>query len=453
MDCSDHEVNIKILLDRLVARGELSHGRRQELLVEMTDEVAALVLADNADQNTLLGVSRAHASSMASVHARLVRRLERDRGLDRALEALPTRAQFAALEAAGTGLSSPELATLMAHVKLALTEEVLASELPDAEVFRARLPEYFPAPLRERFIGAIREHPLRREITTTLLVNEVVDGGGMTYAHRLAEELSVSASDAVRAYAVTTEVFDLPATWRAIGELGAAIPTSVSDAMMLELRRLLDRAGRWLLLNRPQPLAVGAEITRFRPILQALVPRVTGWLTGPEAEHVTATTRRLADQGVPDDLAVRVGAALNTFGLLDVVEVTELADRDATGTNELAEQPAERVAELYYTLSAHLSIDRMLGSVSELARGDRWHALARLALRDDLYAALREITLDVLRNGDVQGAPDTLIAWWEQRNASRLARARATLEQISDAGSLDLPTLSVATRQIRSLAR
>ncbi|MGH3916478.1 MAG: NAD-glutamate dehydrogenase, partial [Pseudonocardiaceae bacterium] len=451
VDCSDHEVNIKILLDRLVARGELSHGRRQELLVEMTDEVAALVLAHNADQNTLLGVSRAHASSMASVHARLVRRLERDRGLDRALEALPTRAQFAALETAGDGLSSPELATLMAHVKLALTEEVLASELPDAEVFRARLPEYFPGPLRERFSGAIRAHPLRREITTTLLVNEVVDGGGITYAYRLAEELSATATDAVRAYAVATTVFDLPATWRAIGELSTAVPTSVSDAMILEQRRLLDRVSRWLLLNRPQPLAVGAEITRFRPIVRALAPRVTDWLVGRRAEIVTAAARGLAGQGVPEELARRASAALDTFGLLDVIEVAELAEREATDTIELAEQHAERVAKLYYVLSAHLNVDRMLGSVSELARGDRWHALARLALRDDLYAALREITLDVLRSGDVENDPTTSIEWWEQENARQLSRARAVLDEISDVGSLDLPTLSVAIRALRRL--
>ncbi|HEU0089100.1 MAG TPA: NAD-glutamate dehydrogenase, partial [Pseudonocardiaceae bacterium] len=236
VDCSDHEVNIKILLGHLVAEPALSPGDRAALLVEMTDEVAALVLADNAAQNTVLGVSRAHAAQMVSVHARLVTHLERDRGLNRKLESLPTRAQFAALESAGQGLTSPELCTLLAHVKLALTDEVRASELPDAEAFRARLPEYFPVPLRQRFVAAVRAHPLRREITTTVLVNEVVDGGGMTYAFRLAEDLSVSVTDAVRAYAVATKVFDLPATWRAITELGAAVPVAVSDAMMLELR-------------------------------------------------------------------------------------------------------------------------------------------------------------------------------------------------------------------------
>jgi glutamate dehydrogenase len=340
VDCSDHEVNIKILLDRLVTDGVLSTGERRALLVEMTDEVAALVLAHNADQNTQLGVSRAHAASMTSVHGRLVTYLEEHHGLDRSLAILPSRAQWEARESAGEGLTSPELSTLMAHVKLGLTGQLLASDLPDAEVFRGRLPEYFPAALRDRFAGAIGEHPLRREITTTLLVNEVVDRAGITYAYRLAEELSVSAPDAVRAYSVAVAVFDLRATWQAIAELSTAVPVSVADAMMLALRRLLDRVSRWLLLNRPQPLAVGAEINRFRPNVQALAPRVPDWLAGREADTVAAAARRLTGQGVPDELANPVSAGLTSFGLLDIVEVAELAEQDA-----------ERVAQLYYALS------------------------------------------------------------------------------------------------------
>lgn len=327
----------------------------------------------------------------------------------------------------------------MAHVKLGLTGEVLASDLPDAEVFRCRLPQYFPAPLRERFPGAIRDHPLRREITTTLLVNEVVDHAGMTYAYRLAEELSVSASDAVRAFAVATAVYDLPVTWRTIATLSNIVPVSVADDMMLQLRRLLDRASRWLLLNRPQPLAVGAEINRFRVIVQALVPRVPDWLTGREADNVTAAARRLVQQGVPDELARRVSTGLTSFGLLDVVEVTELAEHDA-----------QQVAPLYYALSAHLDINRILDSISELQRGDRWQALARLALRDDLYHALREITRNALRTDHIRADPTTTIARWEQQNPSRLSRARTTLSEISHAGNLDLATLSVA---VRALAR
>lgn len=328
----------------------------------------------------------------------------------------------------------------MAHVKLRLTEEVLDSDLPDDDVFRARLPEYFPAPLRDRFAGAIREHPLRREITTTMVVNDVVDRAGMTYAFRLAEELSAAASDAVRAYSVAVAVFDLPATWRAIARLGSAAPTSVTDAMMLELRRLLDRASRWLLLNRPQPLAVEAEIGRFRPSVLGLAARVPQWLAGREASHVTGVTREFAGQGIPDQLALRVSAGLSTFGLLDVIEVAEPTEHG----------PA-RVAQLYYALSAHLGIDRMLGLITGLERGDRWHELARLALRDDLYASLRKITRDAARSGDLGADPVTTIAQWEQRNTARLSRARATFTELSQAANVDLATLSVAVRALRRL--
>jgi glutamate dehydrogenase len=452
VDCSDHEVNIKILLDRLVADGALPSAERNPLLEQMTGEVAGLVLADNISQNILLGVSRAHGEPMLSVHRRLVEHLEEQRGLDRALEALPTPQQFAALESAGDALTSPELASLAAHVKLALTDEVLASDLPDAEVFRARLPDYFPRPLRDRFGQAIRAHPLRREITTTLLVNEVVDGGGMSYAFRLAEEMSATATDSARAFAVATAVFDLHSIWRSIDELGTAVPVAVADAMRLELRRLLDRTSRWLLIHRPQPLAVGAEITRFRGVVHGLAARVPEWLRGREADDVAAASHRLVEQGVPEELAHRVAAALPAFGLLDVAEVAELGERDASGA-EVAEWDPAHVAELYFALSAHLDVDRMLRSVSELERGDRWHALARLALRDDLFASLREITLDVLRGSDPGMNIDEAIDRWERENASRLERARATLAEIADTAPLDLPTLSVATRRIRGMVR
>jgi glutamate dehydrogenase len=450
VDCSDHEVNIKILLDRLVADGVLSTANRRALLIEMTNDVAELVLAHNTDQNTQLGMSRAHAASMMPVHGRLMTYLEQHHELDRELAMLPTQAQWRARQSTGMELTSPELSVLMAHVKFALTHEVLASDLPDTEDFQTRLPEYFPAPLRERFATAIREHPLRREIITTLLVNDIVDHAGVTYVYRLAEELSVPAPDAVRAYSVAVAVFDLRASWLAIADLGNPaslntaslnpVPVSVADAMMLELRRLLDRASRWLLLNRPQPLAVGAEIHRLRPVVQALWSRVPGWLSGCEADDVAAATQRLTRQGVPEELARRVGAGLTSFGLLDVVEVAELTGQDA-----------EYVAQLYYALSDHLDIHKILSMVSELERADRWQALARLALRDDLYSSLRKITLNALHTGGIEGDPATTIARWEQHNSARLSRARATLSKISDTAGLDLAILSVAVRALSRL--
>ncbi len=449
VDCSDHEVNIKILLDQLVTAGTLAKDQRDELLAEMTDEVADLVLFDNYSQNAVLGVSRAHATSMLTVLARLVADLEENSGLDRRLEALPTKQQFRDMDKRGEGLTSPELATLLAHVKLRLKQDVLASELPDADVFARRLPEYFPTQLRERFGEAIHRHPLNRQITTTLVVNEVVDGGGVSYAFRLAEEMNATATDAVRAFTSATRIFDLQDLWRQIRELDNVVPTSVADDMVLETRRLLDRASRWLLSNRPQPLAVGAEINRFHKVVAELAPEVVSFQRGAERASVEQEAEELMAHGVPAGLARRVASLLDCYALLDVTEVSELADRDALDT----ERSPRETAELYYALSDHLGIDSMLTSISGLERGNRWHALARLALRDDLYSSLRAITLDVLRQSDPGTTADDKIANWEQMNARRIGRSRESLEEIHRVAKLDLATLSVATRQVRSMVR
>ncbi|PXY28376.1 NAD-glutamate dehydrogenase [Prauserella muralis] len=450
VDCSDHEVNIKIMLDQLVASGELDSAERNDLLEQMTEEVGELVLTDNYRQNAVLGISRAHAESMLSVHRRLVAALEAKGALDRELEALPGDGEFAQLEKDGAGLTSPELATLLAHVKLDLKDELLASELPDADVFARRLPEYFPTPLRQRFGDVLGGHPLRRQITTTLLVNEVVDGAGVSYAFRLAEELNATATDAVRAYAVVTGVYDLPSLWRSIAELDNVVSTDIADRMFLETRRLLDRAARWFLTNRPQPLAVGAEISRFGGTVAQLLPELGGLLRGTEAEAAQRQAAELAAQGVPPELAHRVSLLLFSYCLLDIIEVAELAEQEVGLDTERS--PME-TAELYYAMSEHLGMERMLTSVNRLERDNRWHALARLALRDDLYSSLRAITLDALRHSDPEDEPDDKIAQWEQVNSSRLARARVTLDEIERAGRLDLATLSVAARQIRSTVR
>ena len=354
------------------------------------------------------------------------------------------------MDKASEGLTSPELATLLAHVKLALKDEVLASELPDADVFARRLPGYFPTRLREQFARAIPKHPLRRQIITTLVVNEVVDGGGVSYAFRLAEEMNASATDAVRAFTATTHIYDLQSLWVDIHALDNVVPTDTADEMMLESRRLLDRASRWFLSNRPQPLAVGAEINRFHKVVAELAPEVGTLLRGAEQKATAEHAESLIAQGVPAALATRIASLLNGYSLLDITEVSELAERDA-GLD--TERSPRETAELYYALSDHLNLDSMLTSVSALERGNRWHALARLALRDDMYSSLRAITLDVLRQSDPGTTADVKIANWEHTNASRLARARASLEEIQRAGRLDLATLSVAARQVRSMVR
>src|SRR4029077_4845042 len=174
------------------------------------------VLVDNEDQNDLMGTSRANAASLLTVHARMIKDLVNEHGLNRELEALPSEKEIRRRTEAGIGLTSPELATLMAHVKLVLKGQGRASELPDQEVFAARLPGYFPSNLRDKFAGDIRQHQLRREIVTTMLVNDLVDTSGITYAYRISEDVGVGPVDAVRSYVATNAIFRIGEVWRQI---------------------------------------------------------------------------------------------------------------------------------------------------------------------------------------------------------------------------------------------
>jgi glutamate dehydrogenase len=442
VDTSDHEVNIKIALEPLQRRGALPGSRRAELLAHMTTDIATLVLADNTAQNALLSSSRAHAASMLPVHARLIDYLVTQGGLDRKLESLPDSAAVGARRAAGAGLTSPELAVLVAYVKSGLAREMLDTELPDLEPYRAKLPGYFPPQLVEQFPDQIDEHPLRRHIVTTRTVNEVVNGGGITYAFRLFEEMAAGPDDAIRAFTVTTEVFALPALWGAIASASTPGAVTAQNELVLESRRLLDRAARWFLVSRPQPLDVAAEIDRYRPVvtrLSALMPR---FLRGAEHGSVRSAVEALRDRGAPARLANRSGYLLYTFSLLDITDIATESGRD----------PLE-VAQLYFAMSEHIGLDAILTSVTALDRGDRWHALARQAVRDNLYASTRAIVADVLTTTDASQDADSKIAQWEQENRSRLERARVTLGQIVAAGAADLAALSVAAREIGSMAR
>jgi len=443
VDCSDHEVNIKILIDSLVAAGKIGADQRTDLLMSMTDEVADMVLAHNARQNDLIGTSRANTAAMLTVHARLIDDLVENHGVNRELEALPSDKEIARRSDTGIGLTSPELATVMAHVKLTLKDALLASELPDQEVFAARLPSYFPRPLRD-FTAEIRGHQLRREIVSTMLVNDLVDTAGLTYAFRVCEDAGVEPVDAVRSFVAVDTIFRVGEIWHAIRTAGAegALPVAVSDRMTLDLRRLIDRAARWLLNFRPQPLAVGAEINRFAAKVAALTPRMSEWLCGADADIVARRTADFVEHGASRQLAYLVSSALYQFSLLDIIDIADILDRE----------PAE-VAETYFALMGHLNADALLTAVSELPRSDRWHSLARLAIRDDIYGSLRLLTVDVLAVGEPDESGEEKIAEWESTNSSRLRRARRTLDEIYQDDIRDLATLSVAARQIRAMTR
>nr|MBA3487930.1 NAD-glutamate dehydrogenase [Longispora sp. (in: high G+C Gram-positive bacteria)] len=284
VDCSDHEVNIKILLNGVVQFGALDLVDRNALLAEMTDEVAELVLVDNYAQATVLGTAGVQAHSMLPVHRRMIADLERSGRLNRELEALPTEEEIDSRASAGIGLTSPELAVLLAYIKIALEQEILATTLPDEDWTNQILTGYFPTPLRQRYEAEMHNHPLRREIVTTVLVNEVINRGGISFVYRAAEESGAEQEDVLRAYVVVREVFGLRDVWDAVEELDNQVSTEVQTAVLLKARRLMDRAVRWLLQNRRIPIDVPGELSRLQPGVIKLLPELPTLFRGTERE-------------------------------------------------------------------------------------------------------------------------------------------------------------------------
>jgi glutamate dehydrogenase len=441
VDCSDHEVNIKILLGGAVTDGELTLPDRDELLAAMTDEVAALVLRDNYEQAMALGNARSQAHSLLPVHRRMIIELEESGQLNRELEALPTDAELASRDEAGEGLTAPEFAVLLAYVKISLERAVLADELVDEAWTTTVLARYFPTPLRERFAGRMAGHRLRREIISTALVNEVVNRGGTSFVFRAMEESGASASDVLRAYVVIRDVYGLEEIWAATEALDNKVPTAAQTLVFLESRRLLDRAVRWLVSTRRSPIDVVGAIAELKPGVRALLPQLPSILVGIERRSMDEHVAWMVDRSVPVGLAERVTWANYGFGLLDVLTAGAAIGRD----------PAE-VARVYFVLSARFRFDQLLSHISQLPRGDRWQTLARMALRYDLYAALAALTVEVLQSTPVEHSVEDRVSEWEKVNARTIARASHAMGDIEDTPA-DLAALSVLLRQIRTLVK
>jgi glutamate dehydrogenase len=442
VDCSDHEVNIKILLGGAVADGEMTFAERDALLAQMTDEVADLVLRDNYDQATALGNARAQASSLLPVHRRLLTDLEKAGRLDRAIEAMPIDEELVVRAEAGNGLTSPEFAVLLAYVKIALEDEITASDLPDDPWCAEVLADYFPTPLRDEFADRMGEHRLRREIITTSLVNEVVNRGGTTFVYRAIDETGASAADVIRAFVIVREIYGLRQLWAQIEALDNRVPTAVQTGMYLEARRLIDRATRWLVTTRRSPLDVPSEIARLRPGVAKSLSDLPNLTLGEEHQTIQDHIEESMAHGIPAETAELETRIMYGFGLLDVVSLADSTGQDVTD-----------VAPVYFVLSERFRVDELLTRISHLPRQDRWQTLARMALRYDLYAALAALTAEVLSTTEPGLSAVERVADWEQKNATSIARARNAIGEADDAGRVDLAALSVLLRQIRTLVR
>lgn len=442
VDCSDHEVNIKILVDRMVAAGKLEASERTGFLHSMTDEVAQLVLQTNVDQNVLLLNDRQRLVDWSPSFERLMDWLEETADLDREIEFLPSNKELEARLERGQSLTSPELSVLVAYAKIQLATALTATDLADDPYFDGTLRDYFPKQLSERFPREVLEHPLRREIVSTVVANDIVNMGGITYAFRVMEETGAPEPVVARAFVALREIYALDEFVASVVDLPAAFPTEQWCRIQLDMRRLLDRATRWFIAHVGRGSTVQADIDAFKDTVLSLRGRLSELLRGNDAKRVGEWEAEALSWGLPQPLAARYGQQFESFALLDIA----LTARE-TGI------PSDDIAKTYYVVFDRFGIDALLERITMLPREDRWQALARAALRDDLYSTVVDITRAAIEAAPGESDPMARLAEWELQNADNLDRVRSMFNEVNNLERDDMASLSVALRLLRSTVR
>ncbi|MGI8895883.1 MAG: NAD-glutamate dehydrogenase, partial [Casimicrobiaceae bacterium] len=440
VDTSDHEVNIKILLGLPIAEGELTEKHRNDLLAEMTGDVAALVLRDNYFQTQVLSVTGRIAPQLLDAQKRFLQFLEKAGRLKRALEFLPTDEEIGERRTQGVGLTAPEHAVLLAYSKIWLYDELLSSTLPDDRWIGTALVRYFPEALQDKYVAYMARHPLKREIVATYVTNSMVNRVGSTFVHRLVETTGARPHEVVRAYLATREIFGLVPLWIAIEALDNKVDDAVQSAMLIDMSRQLERGTTWFLRSRRLDEDMAATITRFAPGVAALSSRLPELLDEGEKRRIDAAVARFTEQGVPQGLAVRVVTFDALYATLDIAEVAGIA-----------QLPVEPVAAMYFDVANRLGLPWLRDSIEALPAEQHWQMLAKGAMLDDLSGLQRTITHEVLAGADAT-APGDLFAAWRERNRRTLERtAQLLLELRTATTSPDAAMLSVALRELRHL--
>ncbi len=440
VDCSDHEVNIKILLDQIVANGDLTGKQRNQLLAGMTADVADLVIRNNYLQTQALSLAAKQAHSMIDVHSRLIDALEREGKLTREIEFLPDKVEIEERKELGQGLTLPELSVLMGYVKLTIYDQLLESDLPDSEHFASELIEYFPRAIRDRYSAVVPSHRLAREIVCTIVTNEVINRAGATFLFRLMEETGAAPADIARAYVVARDVFVQRQIWEQIEALDNKVDAATQAEMLLEGRKLVERASRWLVRNRPQPLDIDGTTQYFADGVADLAASLARHVDAGSRRKMDAKAARWIKRGVPKQLAVAVAGFDELPSALDIVEVAVYRDAGVT-----------EVASVYYMLGGRLDLHWLRDQINALPRDNRWQALGRDALRDDLYTRERALTSDVLKIGSPNTPARQRIDQWMRSNALAADRCKRILEDLRSKERADFTMLSVALREIRGL--
>ena len=442
VDCSDHEVNIKILLGEVESAGDLTRKQRNQLLKKMTDEVAELVLRDNYLQTQAITVTHRLGARLSDRTARFIRGLERSGRLDRKIESLPDDEALAERQQRGQGFTRSEIAVLLSYAKMELYDELLASDLPEDPYLAAELARYFPRPLRGKFSRPIQRHRLRREIIATVVTNDIVNRVGITFLHEVRERTGMVAADIARAYLIAREIFGMRELWHGIESLDNRMPASLQASMLAECGRLIERGAVWFLREEAKPLDVSDQIERYAEGVRAITENLETVLSEADTKLLAERSAGYLEEGAPQDVATLIARLPLLAPGCDIVRIA----RDA-------EVEVAQVGVVYFAAGARLGFDWLRRSASHLPSESAWDKLAITAIIDDLYGHQSDLTQRVIEAaaGD-DGIDEGSIERWAAGRRSLVLQTEHLLAELQSVASPNLSMLAVANRQLKSMS-
>ncbi len=442
VNCSDKEVNIKILLSQLVKSGRLTGKRRNQLLVEMTDEVAQKCLFNNYRQTQIIDSIEQHAALNMYQHARFMRHLEAEKILNRRLEYLPSDKQITDRIAKNQGLTRPELSILLSYSKLTYKNALLESSSLTEKCYDSLLLGYFPRLIRKRYADEILQHPLRKEIIATILSNQIANNIGIGFGSRIREETGATIEDIAKAYVVCVEVFDLYDTWRKLEKLDNVVQEKDRYDCFQAVSGLLERSISWLLRNQPSDFDVSHVIERYKADTKKLREVISGAIVGQSRKSYLANKRRFVKFRLPAALAHELVDKTTLASAFDIIEIKTKLYSDT-----------ENVARLFFILSDRLQLHWIRDAISQTIVRTHWNHLAILNLRNDLHANQHNLTELVLQIVDNKRHTNKAMSIWEEHNADALERYDSILKEFSAMRTCDFPTISVAVSEVRRLVQ
>jgi glutamate dehydrogenase len=440
VDTSDHEVNIKILLNDAVQRGELSFDARNEQLAAMTDEVAELVLWDNYRQNQAITLMEHQSIGRIGSMAHFIKTLENEGTLDRQVENLPSEAELAERKSRGLGLTRPELAVLLSYDKMRLFQQLLDSDVPEDPYLSKELVRYFPAPLHGKYAEHMQRHRLKREIIATAVTNSTINRMGATFMMRMQEDTGKGPEPIAKAYTAAREILDARQLWAQIEALDSKVGEDTQVDAVKQIWSLLRHMTRWL-LNRPGgSLDIAENVARYQTGVSALRQVLPEVLTPTGKGDFACTQEKWEGLGMPAELGQRLARMPDLRAALDMVEVVQQSG-----------QPMEKVARVFFELGEVLDLEWLRGQIEALPVEGHWHAQARGSLLDELSHQHRALALQVLGMAGATGDLSPVQAWL-QRDDATLQHTRNMLAEILTQNA-DYPIASVAVRRLAQLAQ